>query len=152
TFGDMGCHILDPVFAALELTSPISVRSEGGAPGEDSWGLHSKVRYTFPGTAHTTESPTLTWYDGDKRPPDDVRALLGERRLTSQGSIYIGTKGTLYSPYIEPLELLPAEKFEEYDVPKPEGDDHHLQFVEACRGNGKTSAPFDYSGPLTESV
>ena len=27
-----------------------------------------------------------------------------------------------------------------------------LQFVEACRGNGKTSTPFDYSGPLTESV
>ena len=24
------------------------------------------------------------------------------------------------------------------------------QFVEACRGNGKTTAPFDYAGPLTE--
>jgi len=34
----------------------------------------------------------------------------------------------------------------------PGGTDHYLQFVEACRGNGKTSAPFDYSGPLTESV
>ena len=29
---------------------------------------------------------------------------------------------------------------------------HYLQFVEACRGNGQTSAPFDYAGPLTESV
>jgi hypothetical protein len=27
-----------------------------------------------------------------------------------------------------------------------------LQFVEACRGNGRTSTSFDYSGPLTESV
>ncbi len=27
-----------------------------------------------------------------------------------------------------------------------------MQFVEACRGNGKTSAPFAYSGPLTETV
>ena len=34
----------------------------------------------------------------------------------------------------------------------PAGNDHYLQFVEACRGNGKTSAPFDYSGPLTETV
>jgi hypothetical protein len=24
--------------------------------------------------------------------------------------------------------------------------------VEACRGNGRTSTPFDYSGPLTEAV
>jgi hypothetical protein len=29
---------------------------------------------------------------------------------------------------------------------------HYLQFVEACRGNGQTSAPFDYAGPLTEAV
>ena len=28
TFGDMGCHILDPVFTALVLTSPQTIRSE----------------------------------------------------------------------------------------------------------------------------
>lgn len=28
TFGDMGCHILDPVFMSLALTAPISVRSK----------------------------------------------------------------------------------------------------------------------------
>ena len=48
--------------------------------------------------------------------------------------------------------LLPAEKFKDVKLPNPGGNDHYLQFVEACRGNGKTSAPFDYSGPLTESV
>ena len=32
TFGDMGCHILDPVFTALELTTPLLIRSDGGAP------------------------------------------------------------------------------------------------------------------------
>ena len=32
------------------------------------------------------------------------------------------------------------------------GDNHYLQFVEAVRGNGTTSAPFAYSGPLTEMV
>ncbi|HEY2154524.1 MAG TPA: gfo/Idh/MocA family oxidoreductase, partial [Isosphaeraceae bacterium] len=58
----------------------------------------------------------------------------------------------LYSPYIDAPILLPAEKFAGHKPPEPGGDDHYLQFVEACRGNGKTSAPFDYSGPLTESV
>lgn len=32
------------------------------------------------------------------------------------------------------------------------GDNHYLQFVEAVRGNDKTSAPFSYAGPLTEMV
>jgi predicted dehydrogenase len=151
TFGDMGCHILDPVFAALALTAPKSVRSEGGAPNADNWGLDSQVRYVFPGTAYTTETVTLTWYDGDRRPPAEVQALVGGK-LNDQGSIYIGTEGVLYSPYIADPVLLPAEKFEGVKLTKVGGNDHYRQFVEACRGNGKTSAPFEYSGPLTESV
>jgi predicted dehydrogenase len=152
TFGDMGCHILDPVFTALELTAPVSVRSEGGHPNDDSWGLDSRVRYVFPSTPQTAESLTLHWYDGEERPPAEVKALIGERRLASQGSIYIGTDGILYSPYINAPVLLPAEKYADSMVPKPDGDNHYLQFVEACRGNGKTSTPFSYAGPLTEMV
>ena len=152
TFGDMGCHILDPVFAALALTTPLSVRSEGGSTNADSWGLDSQVRYEFAATPHTTDRPSLTWYDGDKRPPAEIKALLGTRPLSDQGSIYIGEKGVLYSPYIDNLILIPADQFKDYKRPEPGGDDHYLQFVEACRGIGKTSAPFAYSGPLTESV
>jgi predicted dehydrogenase len=152
TFGDMGCHILDPVFAALALTFPKSVRSESGAPNADSWGLDCEVRYVFPGTKYTTDEFTLYWYDGDRRPPAEVKTLIGKRPLNDQGSIYIGTEGVLYSPYIADPLLLPAEKFKEYKLPRQGGQDHYRQFVEACRGNGKTSAPFAYSGPLTESV
>ena len=148
----MGCHILDPVFAALALTAPQTVRSEGGAPNGESWGLDSEVAYRFPGTDHTAETLMLTWYDGERRPPERIKTLLGKRALSDQGSIYVGSKGVLYSPYIDAPILLPEGDFAEYQRPAPEGDDHYLQFVEACRGNGKTSAPFAYSGPLTESV
>jgi predicted dehydrogenase len=151
TFGDMGCHILDPVFGSLALTAPKSVRSEGGAPNDDSWGLEGEVKYVFPGTKHTTETLTLTWYHGNRRPPAEVQKLVGGE-VPQQGSIYVGTEGVLYSPYIAMPALLPAEKFKGHKLPKPGGEDHYLQFVEACRGNGKTSAPFDYAGPLTESV
>jgi predicted dehydrogenase len=153
TFGDMGCHILDPVFGSLALTAPKSVRSEGGAPNDDSWGLDGEVRYVFPGARYTTETLALTWYHGRRRPPDDVQKLAdGRARHQDQGTIYVGTEGVLYSPYIAIPVLLPAEKFQGHKLPKLGGEDHYLQFVEACRGNGKTSAPFDYSGPLTEAV
>ncbi len=152
TFGDMGCHILDPVFTALALTAPLSVHSEGGAPGPDSWGLDSQVRYIFPGTKFAVDRVSLTWYDGDLRPPMNVRNLIGKRRLNDQGSIYIGSEGVLYSPYIAAPVLLPEEKFRGHKLPRPGHQDHYLQFVEACRGNDRTSTPFDYSGPLTESV
>ena len=153
TFGDMGCHILDPVFTSLALTAPHSIRSEGGSPNSDNWGLDSNVSYVFPETKYTSKTLTLCWYDGDERPPEAVvKASVGDRKLSDQGSIYIGEKGVFYTPYIDTPVLLPAEKFKDAKLPNPGGNDHYIQFVEACRGNGKTSAPFDYSGPLTESV
>jgi predicted dehydrogenase len=152
TFGDMGCHILDPVFTSLALTAPKSVRSEGEPVGSDSWSLDVQVQYIFPETKYTTETLTLNWYNGNKRPPREALTSLEGHKLEYQGSIYIGTKGVLYSPYIAAPILRPADQFKDYKLPKQRGEDHYLQVVEACRGNGKTSTPFSYSGPLTESV
>lgn len=152
TFGDMGCHILDPVFGALALTAPTAVHSAGEAPNEHNWPLNCEVAYTFPGTRYTAETVTVTWYNGNRRPPAAVAKLIEPHRFPDQGSVYIGTDGVLFSPYIGMPVLLPAEKFNGYKMPEVGSADHYGQFVEACRGNGATSAPFDYSGPLTEMV
>jgi predicted dehydrogenase len=151
TFGDMGCHILDPVFGSLGQPTVISVQSESGAPNEHNWGLDCEVHYKLRPTKFTTETPALTWYDGKLRPPAEIQKLVGGS-VSDQGSIYIGTEGVLYSPYIAAPVLLPADKFKDYKWPKPGGQDHYGQFIEAVRGNGATSAPFAYSGPLTELV
>jgi predicted dehydrogenase len=152
TFGDMGCHILDPVFGALALTAPTSVRSEGDVPNDDSWGLDNRVVFTFPGTKHTTEAVTLTWYNGTLRPPEDVLKLARVAKVSDQGSIYVGTEGVMYSPYIAFPTVIPNGGGPAPALTRMGGENHYLQFVEACRGNGTTSAPFAYSGPLTESV
>lgn len=153
TFGDMGCHIYDPVFCALALSAPLSVRSEGPAPNRWNWSINARIHYVFPGTKYTAnDTVKVTWYDGDERPPKDVQALLGEVPMPDQGSIFIGTKGVLLLPHIGPPQLLPEKEFEGYQMPRVQSDNHWLQWVEACRGNGKTSAGFDYSGPLTETV
>ena len=49
----MGCHIYDPVFQALALTAPLSVRSEHEAPNADSWAKNATCVYVFPGTTYT---------------------------------------------------------------------------------------------------
>jgi predicted dehydrogenase len=153
TFGDMGCHIYDPVFKALALTAPLSVRSEGTAPNNHSWATDALIHYLFPGTAYTEgKLVKVTWYDGDQRPPKDVLAVLGETEVPDQGSIFIGTKGVLLLPHIGRPVLLPEKDFEGYEKIRVAGDDHWTQWVEACLGKGTPAANFDYSGPLTESV
>jgi predicted dehydrogenase len=151
TFGDMGCHILDPVFGALGVGNPLSIRSELPGPNDYNWSLDVRVKYVFPGSKYTTETVSLTWYNGDVRPPQEIAKQVGGK-LAYQGSVYIGEKGVMYSPYVDRPILLPADRFAGFKMPAIQSDDHYLQFVEAVRGNGKTSTPFSYSGPLTEMV
>jgi predicted dehydrogenase len=153
TFGDMGCHIFDPVFSALQLTAPLSVRSEGPAPGQHNWALNSIIHYVFPGTSVTEgDKITVHWYDGEARPPAEVQALLGTRRIPGQGSIFIGTKGIMLLPHTALPILLPEEQFQGFEMPAFEPVNHYFQFAEAVLGKKRVTTPFDYSGPLTESV
>jgi predicted dehydrogenase len=153
TFGDMGCHIYDPVFEALGVTSPVSIRSEGPQPNEHNWANDAIVHYVFPGTKFTEgKTVSVTWYDGDQKPPKSVTDQLGKRELHGQGSLFIGAKGLLLLPHVAAPILLPEEQFKDYQRPELPPANHWHQFVEAVRGNGKTSAGFDYAGPLTEAV
>lgn len=153
TFGDMGCHIYDPVFDALALTAPISVRSEGPAPNQWNWSIDSVIHYVFPRTEYTEgDTVPVNWYDGDARPPQEIQALLGDVPMPDQGSIFVGTKGAMVLPHISRPVLLPKADYAGFEFPHDSGTSHNLQFIDAILGTAQTSAPFDYSGPLTEAV
>jgi len=153
TFGDMGCHIYDPVFEALSLTAPISVRSEGPVPTQYNWANDALIHYVFPGTEYTEgKTVRVTWYDGDQRPPKEVQALLGNRKPPGQGSIFVGTRGTILLPHVERPILLPEGQFRDFKMPTVQSANHYHQFINAILGKSQTSAGFDYSGPLTEAV
>ena len=135
TFGDMGCHIFDPVFKALELTAPLSLRSTGPAPTAHNWANNAVVHLTFPQTKHTIGPVVpITWYDGDQRPAQEITSKwLKDQPLPDQGSLFIA-------------------QYKDFPRPQLADINHWHQFVEAVRGNGTTSAHFGYAGPLTESV
>lgn len=153
TFGDMGCHVYDPVFSALALTAPISVRAEGPAPNEHSWAINAIVKYVFPGTAYTEgKTVAVTWYDGDARPSAEVEALLEGTKLPGTGSIFIGSKGVMLLPHFSFAKFFPQLQFKDYKLPEMTRIDHYHEFVEAALGKGQTSTAFSYSGPLSETV
>jgi len=155
TFGDMGCHIYDPVFSALKLTAPITVRSEGPTPSKHSWAINTVIHYTFPGTAYSEgKTVNVTWYDGDERPPKEIQALVGPKKIPGQGSIFIGTKGVMLLPHVSYPSLYPQEQFKDFKMPKIEQivHLHYHEFCDAVLGKGTTSTNWDYAGALTESV
>jgi hypothetical protein len=149
----MGCHILDPVCSALALTAPLSVRSEGPAPSRHNWAVNTLIRYVFPATAYTEDrTVSVTWYDGDERPPQEVQELVGPNPLPGQGSVFIGTKGAMLLPHIGEPALFPEPRFKDFTKPEAESVNHYFEFIDAVLGKATTSTPFRYSGPLTEWV
>ena len=154
TFGDMGCHIFDPVFKALELTAPLTLRSAGPTPNEHNWANNAVVHLTFPQTKQTIGPVVpITWYDGDQRPAADVTSpWMKDRPLPDQGSLFIGEKGAMLLPHVDMPILLPEVQYQDYPRPQLKDINHWHQFVDAVGGNGTTSAHFGYAGPLTESV
>jgi predicted dehydrogenase len=109
--GDFGCHILDPVFMALKLTSPLSIQADAPPINREVWTKSSIVAYEFPGT-ELTAGPTVsvTWYDGaGKFPPRSALGLPDSYQLPGSGSVLIGEQGTMVIPHVALPKLFPRK-------------------------------------------
>ncbi len=158
--GDMGCHIWSAPHAALRLEAPLSIKARvepawAAAPARrsETWPAWEIVEYEFPGTDLTAgKTIKITWSDGGKYPRSRAAEALGGRDFPLQGALFLGENGTLLLPHVGNVKLLPEKKFKGRELPEPPPADHYLSWVDACRGAGATSAPFESSGPLTEVV
>lgn len=153
--GDFGCHILDPVFKSLKLTSPTKLRVEAPALLPESWTDRSTVYYEFPGTEYTAGATLpVTWYDavGALPPRETLGDIPANYQLPTAGSVLVGEKGSLVIPHVAMPKLFPEEKFPTSEMQVIAGVNHYTQWADACRGVGETTSHFDYAGPLTETV
>jgi predicted dehydrogenase len=152
--GDFGCHILDPVFMALKLTAPLSIRAEAPPLNREVWNKFSTVAYEFPGTEFTAgPSIPVTWYDGAGRfPPMAALGLPEKTALPGSGSVLVGEKGSLLIPHVAMPKLFPEEKFAELAIVPEPARNHYVSWALACLGEDVATSNFDYSGPLTETV
>jgi predicted dehydrogenase len=148
TMGDMGIHILDPVANAIDMGLPTSVISlSKPSPPKDSHAMSNRVEYTFAGTDLVVPGFKLTWYDGSEGPDFSDWPV---ESIPGQGSMFIGEKGFMLLPHIGDPQLLPEREFTDYEIPTQPGANHYHLWVDACLGEGATTAGFDYAGPLTE--
>jgi predicted dehydrogenase len=151
--GDFGCHIFDPVFTALELTAPLTVRAEHGGTNREVWPGPQRVYYTFPGTKWTSGPINVTWHDGHLQPPAALAQMPADQKLPGGGSLLIGELGTMVLPHVGKPKLYPADKFADHVIPKDvKGLEHRHVWIDHVFANEKTSDGFHYAGPLAEAV
>lgn len=162
--GDMGCHFIDHPWTALKLTYPTSVNASFSMDftDEDIWQKlplgetfpkASIVTYNFP-AREGKPALKLTWYDGGLQPPRPDE-LEPNRRMPTNGAIYVGSKGKLLQGD-GMVRLIPETAMKAYTVPPktiPRIETTHEQnWIDAIKANKPASADFSYAGPLAESV
>ena len=161
--GDMGCHIIDPAFWALNLGAPTRVAATTThykpEVASETYPRASIVRYEFPARG---EMPPVkvTWFDGRLLPPRPKDFEPG-RRLGGNGALLSGDKGTSMhgSHGAGGLRIVPETKMRAYDrpektIPRVRGgaSGHEQDWVRACKDGKPASSSFEYGGPLTEAV
>ena len=169
TLGDMGVHIFDTPYNALQLDVPETIKNNCRKPNGFSFPEKNSVTYIFPGTEQTTEKLKWIWSDGPGAPSYHRDLKLPNReKLPDQGAMFIGEKGRLLLPHFMELPRLIVDgKYKKIDLSKyseakkmgdairdydKEAHLHYHEFVDACLGKAECTAPFSYSARLTETI
>jgi len=155
--GDWTCHVLDPVFWALNLDAPTSVVAQ--AEEYDDPKVRAETHpavytldYEFPARG-ARPAVKVRWFSGTLPPrPEELES---GRKLVSIGAIVMGDKGKIMygSHGAASAQLIPAEKDKAYERPPktlPRSKGHYEDWIAACQGGPPASSSFDYGGPLTE--
>jgi predicted dehydrogenase len=182
SLGNMGCHVLDGVFWALKLAHPTRVEVEQMSGGSDQrYPTGTRIRWDFPARVEGNgEMPAVKvyWYDGrmgdgdtgdgNKGSPKGPRGVSSlppllaelkkkhpEDKFDSNGTLYVGTKGILYTgTYGGNMRIVPKKQMLETTEPAktlPRTSAVAGDFLRAVReGRTDTAAGFEYSARLTE--
>jgi predicted dehydrogenase len=156
--GDMGCHIMDMPYWALDLKSPASVVAESAGGNDQSGPDWAVITYRFPAGDYSSELQYV-WYDGGRMPADDViegAGMSAAEMAKKFDLVMIGTKGKLFFKRSSTDWITsPASLLEDFDPPAPtipRVQDEDAEWIDACRGGPQALSNFTLAGPFTEMV
>lgn len=168
--GDMGCHVFDPIFYALDISHVESVEAchsnfiqkiwdATNVLSDETYPRASIVRYKLK-SDRSQKTYKVDWYDGGLIPerPEELEDGL---RMGSAwgGGLITGDKGKIMfgSHGADGVRMIPMSKMRAYQRPPetlPRSIGHFEEFFEACKKGdvAGTGSNFAYGGPLTEAV
>jgi predicted dehydrogenase len=158
---DFCCHAINMPMRALDLVHPnrlvLNMKDGKQLDGKAAVEFHFPSRGELP--------PVVFHWQGNGKPPEEITKPLSEvytKEKMPDGVLVVGEKGIIYTshwnegglirlsgePRLTDVTRHEATK----DIPKtlPRGVGHSAEWVNACRGEGKTYSPFEIGGLLTE--
>ncbi len=169
-FGDMACHVLDPVYQSLKLGYPEKVRGSSTSINTESAPQAETVEFTFPSRDKyknlTMPRVKVYWYDGGLLPNISDLVPEGENLMADGlgGCLFVGSKDTLIcgcGGFNPRLGSGRKPKVAQYlrRIPGAIGyvdGPHEQDWIRACKESPENriegTSHFGYSGPFNEMV
>ena len=169
SLADFCCHAFSLPVRALKLDYPDRIEVSRTPPSEDSFPHSAKIHFAFPARGDRGPVSIYFYTGGDKPcsalPSGEVTAGMVETfgEIPSTGCLLVGDQGTLSAGLWNNdfyLKLKGEAKFKgpqhqaavsvPQTLPRAPQNNHMLEWLEACRGQGKTFSPFEIGGHVTE--
>jgi predicted dehydrogenase len=175
--GDMGAHLIDFPFWALEPGLPTKIETrhsrwpgnaslwESKRPAElTSYPLASVTHYEFghaPNAKERGGGPLhMTWYDGGLLPPTP-KGFPADLQMSPEGGVlFVGSRGMLMHETYGQKPTLIGDGLEATAKRIPQSlpriqdgmAGHEMNWIRAIRGEEKISCPFEYAVRLNETM
>jgi len=150
--GDMGAHIYDHPFWALNLGVPTKVQASSTPYNDEFWPQGEIITYEFPARGYMPPVK-ITWVDGGLRAPRPPE--LEDGRSVSS-ALYYGDKGVLmHGDYGRSPRLIPETAMQAYELPEPwmpRSPGIREEWIEAIKNGTKSTTDFSYASKLVETM
>ncbi len=154
--GDMGNHTMDLAWNAIDGGLPTTAEATGDAFNPDVTPVEMTAHFDLPANNWRPEI-RVSWYQGGAMPTAPKSYV--DLKKIGHGAMFKGTKGNLVADFTTRM-ILPAGDDSDmtyYRTPSkdsvaPKSGGFQEEWIQACKGNLKTSCNFDYNGRMTEMM
>jgi hypothetical protein len=150
--GDMGSHMIDMAYWALDLAIPTTCEAKSSPVSPDTCPTWLIAEWDHPKN-DWRPAVKLTWHDGGKKP--GMPSKVFNRDGMFKGVIFRGDKGFVIADYGYRI-LMPKGDLTYFKVPTPKtlippSAGHHKEWIIGCKTGKAPLCNFDYAGALIEN-
>jgi predicted dehydrogenase len=154
--GDMGSHTMDLAWNALDAGLPTAAEATGDPFNPEVSPVELKAAFDIPANDWRPAVPVI-WYQGGAMPSPPAECV--DLDKIDHGAMFKGEKGFVVAGFTSRL-VIPYGKEADLTYYKPRQKEKLIpdmggfqeEWINACKGNLKTSCDFDYSGKLIEMM
>ncbi|NCO42400.1 MAG: gfo/Idh/MocA family oxidoreductase [Armatimonadetes bacterium CG_4_10_14_3_um_filter_66_18] len=154
--GDMGSHTMDLVWNAIDAGLPTSAEGKGETYNPEVTPVELTTTFEHPAN-NWRPAITVGWYQGGAM-PESPRSYVDLKRI-DHGAVFEGSKGALVADFGSRV-LIPHNDKADLTYYKPRTQEQLIpplggfqqEWLNACKGDLKTSCDFDYGGTLIEQM